>query len=38
MTDINVDSIITMMNSFIPIIIAMALIGAVIGVIGKVNF
>jgi len=38
MTDINTDSIITTINAFIPIIIVMALLGAVMGALGKVKF
>jgi hypothetical protein len=38
MTDVNTDSIITTINAFIPIIIIMALLGAVMGALGKIRF
>ena len=38
MTAINTDSIITTINAFIPIIIVMALLGAVMGALGKIRF
>jgi len=38
MTAINTDSIIETINAFIPIIIVMALLGAVMGALGKIKF
>jgi hypothetical protein len=38
MTDINTDSIITTINAFIPVIIIFALLGAVMGALGKISF
>lgn len=38
MSDVNTDSIITTINAFIPIIITMALLGAVMGALGKIKF
>jgi hypothetical protein len=38
MTDIDTDSIITTINAFIPIIIIMALLGAVMGTLGQIKF
>lgn len=37
-TDINTDSIIETINAFIPIIIVMALLGAVMGSLGRIKF
>ena len=38
MTAINTDSIITTINAFIPIIIIMAMLSAVMGALGRVKF
>jgi hypothetical protein len=38
MADVNTDSIITTINAFIPIIIIMALLGAVMGALGRIRF
>lgn len=38
MSSVNTDSIITTINAFIPIIITMALLGAVMGALGKIKF
>jgi len=37
-TEINTDSIVTTINSFIPIIIIMAMLGAVMGALTKIKF
>ena len=37
-TNIDTESIITTINAFIPIIIVMALLGAVMGALGKIKF
>jgi len=38
MAEINTDSIIATVNAFIPIVITMALLGAVMGALGRVKF
>ena len=38
MTDINIDSTVTLINSMIPVLVTMALLAAVMGYLGKVKF